>query len=120
MTGGDAVAAMLGSLDEMDVDGYVSHFADDATFRFGNYEAVHGPKEIAETCRNFLETIDGLRHDVLERWDIDDATVLRIKIHYVRKDARTVTIPLAIILKWGEGLVTDYQIYADVAPVFEP
>lgn len=114
----DAVVEMLHSLDGGDVEGYVSHFAADARFRFGNYEPVYGREQIAATCKGVLDTIAGLHHDVLARWDVGNVTVLKLDITYHRLDKRSVTVPVALIFTWAGDLISDYQIYADLAPVF--
>lgn len=114
----DTVVEMLQTLDRGNVEGYVNYFAEDAKFRFGNYEPVFGRKQIAATCKSVLETIAGLRHDVLARWDVGDVTVLKLDITYHRLDGRHVTVPVAVIFTKARDLIADYQIYADIAPVF--
>lgn len=117
-TGTDTVVDMLRSIDRRDVDAYVSYFADDAKFRFGNYDPVHGREQIAATCKGVLDTIAGLRHEVLARWDIGDVTVLKLDVTYHRLDARSVAVPMVVIFTRAGDLIADYQIYADVAPVY--
>lgn len=113
----DMVEEMLASLDRMDVEQYAGFFADDATFRFANHDPVRGREQIAATCRAFLQTIGGLRHDVLGRWDIGDVTVLQLDVHYERLDGSAITVPVAVIVARRGTLVAEYQIYADMAPV---
>ena len=109
---------LLATLDRGDTNGYAAFFAPDASFTFGNLEPVQGREAIAASCASFLGLISSLRHRVIQRWTIDDVTILRTVVDYVTHDQRTVSVPLAIVLTQRAGLINDYTIYGDVAPVF--
>jgi ketosteroid isomerase-like protein len=114
------VASIFADIDAFDPDKFVAHLAPDARFRFGNADPVTGRAAVKEAVAGFFSTIDGLTHHILNSWDSGDTTIVQIDVEYKRKDGKTVTTPNADILVFDGGLVRDWQIYIDVAPVFAP
>ena len=87
---------------------------------FGNAPAVHGRDACRETWAGFCETIDGVAHDVVAQWDVDDATIAETNVTYTRKDGRQVTVPVVTIYRPGGGEpIRDYRVFIDLAPVFD-
>ena len=114
------VASIFADIDAFDPDKFVAHLTSDARFRFGNADPVTGRAAVREAVAGFFSTIDGLTHHILNSWDSGDTTIVQIDVEYKRKDGKTVTTPNADILVFDGGLVCDWQIYIDVAPVFAP
>jgi ketosteroid isomerase-like protein len=114
------VASIFADIDAFDPDKFVAHLTPDARFRFGNADPVTGRAAVREAVAGFFSTIDGLTHHILNSWDSGDTTIVQIDVEYQRKDGKTVTTPNADILVFDGGLVRDWQIYIDVAPVFAP
>jgi ketosteroid isomerase-like protein len=114
------VASIFADIDAFDPDKFVAHLTPDARFRFGNADPVTGRAAVREAVAGFFSTIDGLTHHILNSWDSGDTTIVQIDVEYKRKDGKTVTTPNADILVFDGGLVRDWQIYIDVAPVFAP
>ena len=108
------------AIDAKDVDGLLAHLAPDAIQRFGNQEPLRGHEQIRAGNEQFFDAIDALRHDVTGLWQCDDTIVVRLDASYTRLDGRTVTVPAASILTVSGGLIADYQVFADMAPVFAP
>jgi ketosteroid isomerase-like protein len=114
------IASIFADIDAFDPDKFVAHLTPDARFRFGNADPVTGRAAVKEAVAGFFSTIDGLTHHILNSWDSGDTTIVQIDVEYKRKDGKTVTTPNADILVFDGGLVRDWQIYIDVAPVFAP
>lgn len=112
------LSAIFADIDAFDPDKFVAHLTDDVTFRFGNAEPVVGRVNVREAVAGFFTTIDGLRHHILNTWDAGDVSVAQIDVEYVRKDGKHVTVPNADILVFAGDLVSNWQIYIDLAPVF--
>ena len=112
------VPAIFADIDAFDPDKFVAHLTDDVVFRFGNAEPVVGRAAVREAVAGFFTTIDGLTHHILNVWDIGDITVAQINAEYVRKDGKHVTVPNADILTYSGDLVSNWQIYIDLTPVF--
>ena len=110
--------AIFADIDAFDPDKFVSHLTEDVVFRFGNAEPVVGKAAVREAVAGFFSSIDGLTHHILNVWDVGDTSIAQINVEYVRKDGKHVTVPNADILTWDGDLVSNWQIYIDVAPVY--
>jgi ketosteroid isomerase-like protein len=111
-------AAIFADIDAFDPDKFVAHLTDDVIFRFGNAEPAVGRAAVREAVAGFFSTIDGLTHHILRIWDDGDVSIAQINVEYVRKDGKHVTVPNADILVYDGDLVSNWQIYIDVAPVY--
>jgi ketosteroid isomerase-like protein len=111
-------AAIFADIDAFDPDKFVAHLTEDVVFRFGNAEPAVGRAAVRDAVAGFFSTIDGLTHHILRIWDDGDVSIAQINVEYVRKDGKHVTVPNADILVYDGDLVSNWQIYIDVAPVF--
>jgi ketosteroid isomerase-like protein len=112
------IAAIFADIDSFDADKFVAHLTEDVTFRFGNGEPVVGRGNVRDAVAGFFTTINGLTHHILNTWDIGDVSVAQIDVEYTRTDGKHVTVPNADILVFDGDLVSNWQIYIDLAPVF--
>jgi ketosteroid isomerase-like protein len=110
--------AIFADIDAFDPDKFVAHLTEDVEFRFGNAEPAIGRAAVREAVAGFFSAIDGLTHHILNVWDVGDVAIAQINVEYVRKDGKHVTVPNADILTYDGDLVSNWQIYIDVAPVF--
>jgi ketosteroid isomerase-like protein len=110
---------IFAKVDGQDFAGLIALFADDATMVFGNGEPLMGREAILAANQHFFTTITGLRHHIVDEYRDGPATIAVTDVTYTRLDGKDVTIPAASIWRVGEdGLIADYRIYFDVAPVF--
>ena len=110
--------AIFADIDAFDPDKFVAHLTEDVVFQFGNAEPAVGKAAVKEAVTGFFSTIDGLTHHILNVWDVGDISIAQINVEYVRKDGKHVTVPNADILTYDGDLVSNWQIYIDVAPVY--
>jgi ketosteroid isomerase-like protein len=108
------------AIDAKDVDGLLAHLAPDATQRFGNQEPLRGHEQIRAANEEFFGAIDSLRHNVTGLWEWHGTIVVRLDASYARLDGLTVTVPAVSILRVSDGLIAEYQVFADMTPVFAP
>ena len=108
------------AIDAKDVDGLLAHLAPDATQRFGNQEPLRGHEEISAANAAFFSTIDSLAHHVTGLWEWGDTVVVRLNASYTRVDGLTVTVPAVSIMRESDGLIVEYEVFVDMAPVFAP
>jgi ketosteroid isomerase-like protein len=111
---------LFDAIDSKNVEGLLSVLAPDATQTFGNQEPLRGHEEIRAANLAFFGMIGSIRHEVLDLLEWDGTIVARLKATYVRSDGRAVTVPAVSILTESDGLIVDYQVYVDQAPVFAP
>jgi ketosteroid isomerase-like protein len=113
------VTNTFADIDSMEPDRFVEHLTPDVTFRFANGDPVVGRAAVRDAVAGFFTTISGMKHNLLQTWDVDDTTIVQVDVEYTRTDGKVVTVPNVDILKFdGGGLVRDWQIYIDLAPVF--
>ncbi|MGH2858546.1 MAG: nuclear transport factor 2 family protein [Solirubrobacteraceae bacterium] len=112
--------SMFAEIERLDVVAWASHLAPDAVLRIGNGDPVHGREACRATLLALLAGIDGVRHDVVDQWKHGDATIVEANATFTRSDGREVTLPLVTIYRVdASDLISDYRVYADLAPAFE-
>ncbi len=110
---------LFADIDTMEPDAFARHLAEDVTMRFGNAPELHGRDACRRTWADFCGLVDGVRHDVVQQWSTPDATIAQTDVTYRRKDGEAVTVPVVTIYRMGDdGLITDYRVFLDLAPVF--
>ena len=112
------VAAIFADIDAFDPDKFVAHLTPDATFRFASADPVTGRAAVKEAVAGFFSSIDGLTHHILNVYESGETAIAQIDVEYLRKDGKSVTVPNADILVFDGDLVSDWQIYIDVTPVY--
>lgn len=94
-------------------------FAPNGRLVFGNNDPATGRAAIVAGLSDFLSTIQGLEHRLLNEWTVGTDTVVETDVIYERLDGKRVTVPAAS--RWrvrGDGLIEDYRVYIDLAPVY--
>lgn len=109
---------LFAAIDARDAPRFVAFLAEDATFRLGNRPALQGRAAIGAAVQGFFASIKGCRHEVLGSWQHPDCVVCHGRVTYTRADDRQVTVPFANIMLMRGELVSDYLIFADLAPLF--
>ncbi|MGW0807827.1 nuclear transport factor 2 family protein [Nonomuraea sp. NPDC002799] len=93
--------------------------AEDATMVFGNAEPMVGREAIAAGLGAFFATIGGLRHRIVRSWETGADTIAETEVTYRRLDGKDVSVAAVSIWRSREdGLITDYRIFIDLAPVY--
>ena len=111
-------ATLFEDIDSMDPDRYARHLSHDVVMRFGNNEPVVGRAAVRDAWAAFCASLQGVRHDLVERWDVGGATIVEARVTYTRADDSTVTVPVVTIYRAQGDLIDDYRIFIDLAPLF--
>jgi hypothetical protein len=109
------------TIDSMHPDIIVGMFAEDARMVFGNAEPLVGREAITVGIKGFFATINGLNHRIIHDWHFSTDTIAETEVTYRRLDDNNVTVPAVSI--WhtrDDGLIDDYRIFVDLAPVYTP
>jgi ketosteroid isomerase-like protein len=109
---------LFADIDSMEPDRFAAHLADDVTMRFGNADPVQGRDAVRDAWAGFCAELDGVRHSLADQWPSDHGTVVEAQVTYTRKDGSDVTVPVATIYRERDGLIADYRIFIDLAPLF--
>ena len=110
---------VFATVDSMDVDTITPLFAADSRVVFGNGQPLVGIDEIRTGITAFFDTIAGLRHEIVNEWNLGDDAIVEFKVTYDRKDGQQVTIPCVTIFHTDAAAKIDaYRVYFDVAPIY--
>jgi ketosteroid isomerase-like protein len=114
-----SLTSLFAAFDRGDIDGYLEYLAPDASLRFGNAEPIHGRAAIKESLQEFCKVFNRIRHDHVATWRGPDGAAVEADVTYERIDGREVHVPAVTICRFDEhGLVGDYRVFIDLAPLF--
>ncbi|MGW4404978.1 nuclear transport factor 2 family protein [Nonomuraea sp. NPDC004702] len=117
----DVVRRVFQVVDSFDPDKFAELLAEDATLVFGNAEPMVGRAAVAAGLRTFYSTIGGLRHQIVRDWQAGADTIAETEVTYRRLDGKEAAVVAVSIWRTrDDGLISDYRIFADLAPVYEP
>ncbi|MBS3102994.1 nuclear transport factor 2 family protein [Candidatus Woesearchaeota archaeon] len=114
------VDELFRAIDSMDIEKFAGFLADNAVFRFGNADAVHGREEIKKSVSQFFSIIKALSHKITMVWEHNGNVMCHGEVTYTRKDSSKVTLPFANIFYMDKSLISKYLIYIDIGPLFNP
>jgi ketosteroid isomerase-like protein len=115
MTNAQRINRLFGTIDRLDVEGFLTFLAPTCRFQFGNMLPVVGTAGIKEAVQSFFESIDGLSHEIIGLWEIGNTTICHGNVTYTRKDKSDLSVPFANIMHGKSGGITEYLIFADVS-----
>ncbi|AII11019.1 MULTISPECIES: nuclear transport factor 2 family protein [Rhodococcus] len=112
-------AEVFAIVDSLDVPSFAQLFTETGKLVFANCEPFIGRAQIAEGTSAFFATIAGMHHTIVNEWQVEDTTIIELQVTYDRLDGKTADIPVVSIWhRTPEGLIDDYRVYFDLAPVF--
>jgi ketosteroid isomerase-like protein len=106
------------AVDSKDEQRLARFLTETCTFVYANSDPVIGRANIAESSKNFMALIAGIKHQLLDVWAFNDVIVSRLDVTYTRKGESTLTVPAVTIWRMRARQIDDYRIYIDVAPLF--
>jgi ketosteroid isomerase-like protein len=114
----DYASEVYEAVDSKDEQRLARFLTETCTFVYANSDPVIGRANIAESSKNFMALIAGMKHQLLDVWAFDDVIVSGLEVTYTRKDESTLTVPAVTIWRVRDRQIDDYRIYIDVAPLF--
>ena len=85
---------LYASIDAMQLDEFAAGLAPDVKVVVGNHPAMNGRQAAKEGIGYFFSTIDGIKHHLVNVAESNGLTFLEANVEYLRKDGKTVTIPV--------------------------
>jgi ketosteroid isomerase-like protein len=117
----DRTRRLFAAVDTKDAAAFGAFLAEDARLRFGNADPLVGSEAIVAGIDAFFSTIEGLRHRIVNQWYAGADTVAETEVTYQRLDGKSVTVPAVSIWRTrADGLIDDYRIFVDLAPIYAP
>ncbi|MGC5010880.1 nuclear transport factor 2 family protein [Streptosporangium sp. DT93] len=115
----DAARRVFQVVDSFDPDEFVRLLAEDATLVFGNAAPMAGREAVAAGLREFYATIGGLRHRIVRSWQVGADVIAETEVTYRRLDGgESAVVAVSIWRTRDDGLITDYRIFVDLAPLY--
>lgn len=114
------VGDLFACIDRRDAAGFADFLTKDGVFRFGSASPVVGRAAIAESVGQFFAAIGGLRHRITLTVNLPSQFICRGEATYTRLDGSEITLPFANIFEMDGDRISDYQIYSDVGPLWNP
>lgn len=119
VSGPDFIRDVFARVDSFDPARFAEIFAAEGTMVFANGDPMVGPAAVEQGVGGFFSTINGLSHRLLAEWHDGGASVAQLETTYDRQDGKQVTVPVvSIIRRRDDGLVDDYRVFFDIAPVY--
>ena len=106
------------ALDARDVAKLAAMVSDDVRLQFASQPPVEGKEAFVDALEDSLASVSGFRHEIIEAWDVGDAVVLEMIVHYRRLDGSSISLPCCNVFRYAGGLIADYRVYMDIAPVY--
>jgi limonene-1,2-epoxide hydrolase len=106
------------ALDARDVAKLAAMVTDDIRLQFASQPPVEGKEAFIDALEASLASVSGFQHEIHEAWDVGDAVVLEMTVHYRRLDGSSISLPCCNIFRFAGGLIADYRVYMDIAPVY--
>ena len=112
---------IFAAVDAQDIAAFDAMFADDGRLVFGNREPLVGREAMIAANVAFFQLIQGVRHQLRNEWTVEAETIAETDVTYTRLDGKEVTVPAVSIWRVDDdGLIVDYRIFIDQAPLFAP
>lgn len=109
---------LFAAIDSKDAEAFADFLTDDASFRFGSAPAATGRAAIVEGVAAFFESLAGVSHVLTAVATRGDTLFCEGETTYTRHDGKEVVVPFADVFKYEGEKITDYRIYADLAPLY--
>ena len=105
-------------IDRKDADGFAAYLTPDGRFRFGSGPVAEGRDAVRAAVSAFFATVAGLEHRLFKAVRDGDTLMMEGEVTYTRHDGSSITLPFANVFEMDGSLVSDYKVYADVAPLY--
>jgi ketosteroid isomerase-like protein len=110
-------APLFRSIDERDWRTFGSFLTPDVVFRYGSAPAVSGHAAVLGAADGAVAPFASVRHELSAFWDSGSRMAMEGQVTYALADGRSVTLPFVNVFGMRDGLIAEYLIYIDPAPV---
>ncbi len=109
------VQKVLNSVDQLDLEQFVSYLAEDSIFRFASSREILGKASIQQSVMEFFSMSVAIRHKVNRVWLQGRTLLVRGEVFYHFKDSRKITVPFFDVFELNlQGEIERYEIYSDL------
>ena len=112
------VERLFRSIDAKDAETFLGFLHDEVLFRFGNAAPTQGKSAAGAAVQGFFQSIRGVRHTLIDTWDLGDTVICRGDVTYSRHDTSILCVPFVNVLQLDGGLIREYLIYVDISALY--
>jgi len=102
---------------DTNMEAFFGMFSADCVFRMANNDAVHGRDAIIAWVSQYLGSVTGIKHHVLEAWSEGDVAAVRVEVTYTMANGQSFTLPAVTRTRVKDNQATEYYIFMDPSPV---
>ena len=117
-TKSEVVKRLLASVDDYDLDTYITFFTNDAVYQIGNTDPIIGIEGIRKFVNPLMHTIKSIVHDIKNMWEIDSTVICEVDIIYTRRDDKVFRVPNVNIIYFKGNKISKLQAFLDASEVF--
>ena len=111
---------LFAAIDAKDTERFLSFLTAEGSLRFGSAPPAQGIEAIRAAVDGFFSTIAGCRHVRARTVAEEDVIICEGEVTYTRHDATEITLPFANVFELEGELISNYKIYADAGPLYNP
>ena len=102
----------------LDVEAFLRLLAPDVVLRLGSQPELRGHEAVRAAISALFGQMQSIQHHDLQLWSEAASIILQAEVTFTRKDGRSVTLPYVNLLRrQPDGLLSEYFIYIDLAPL---
>jgi len=113
----ELIQAVIRSAETLNPAHFLSTLTDEATLRIGSNVVVRGLSNIKKSTDDFFSMLSEIRHRVHTVGDTADTIFYEGEVTYTLKSGKAVTLPYCNALHLKDGLIEDFRMYIDRAPL---
>ena len=114
----DWIEEYFTTVDATDLDAFIELHTDDAEVHINDNPPAVGKDAIRETIGGFWGMIGGLSHNIVNRYEDGDTTILESEVTYTRQDGEQVVVKTVSLLHRDGDKVDRLAFYNDPSPIF--
>lgn len=97
------------------------YLTDDIFYKVGSGEPVYGKQAVVDFLSNMVSTTAKFQsHNVRKIWDEPGIVAIEMDANYLRlRDQKKLKIACCDIYRMRDNKVSEWRVYADMAPFFE-
>lgn len=100
------------------LDAVLERMTPDVQVAVGNNPVMQGRDAVRQGLGGLFSAVDGIRHTTMHTAEAGPLTFREMKVDYLRKDGRTVSVPVVSVFERRGPQVSALRIHLDIAPLF--
>ena len=106
----------------LDADALSELWHPEGSFQIGAMPRVAGRASVRAFFGQFFSSglFTKIEHEMRHVWNLPDALIYEADVTYTRPDGSTLRVPYTNVVRYRDGLFSDYRVYIDTMPLTNP